>query len=105
MFRGRSLIFLLLGRAFPGYSPVPLVLGLTFGIRAYLRLNSMGGSVGDVAPEIQYLWIQAAAYFGAACLVYSHQLRISRQHAVERLEYLRKKRQVRQQLGERNAQS
>ena len=53
----------------------------TFGVRAYMRLNSMGASVGDVALELRCLWIQVAAYFGMACLVYGHQLRESRRHA------------------------
>ena len=53
----------------------------TFGVRAYLRLNSMGASIGDVAFELRCLWIQVAAYFGMACLVYGHQLRESRRHA------------------------
>ncbi|WP_033148572.1 MULTISPECIES: ABC transporter permease [unclassified Prevotella] len=53
----------------------------TFGVRAYLRLNTMGASVGDVATELRCLWIQSAAYFGTACLVYGHQLRESRRHA------------------------
>lgn len=70
----------------------------TFGARAYIRLNSMGATLNDVLPELRYLWIQAAAYFGAACLVYGHQLRQSHRHAHERLDYLRKKRAVRQQL-------
>jgi len=70
----------------------------TFGIRAYVRLNTMGGTVSDVLPELRCLWIQCAAYFGAACLVYGHQLRLSRRHARERLIYLRRKRQVRAQL-------
>ena len=52
----------------------------TFGVRAYLRLNSMGASIGDVAFELRCLWIQVAFYFGMACLVYGHQLRESRRH-------------------------
>ncbi|MBR6319409.1 MAG: ABC transporter permease [Prevotella sp.] len=50
----------------------------TFGARAYVRLNSMGATFGQVLPEVRYLWIQAAIYFGAACLVYGHQLRLAR---------------------------
>ena len=67
----------------------------TFGVRAFVRMNTMGGTLSDVAPEIRYLWIHAAAYFGTACIVYGHQLRISQRHAQERLAYLRKKREVR----------
>jgi ABC-2 type transport system permease protein len=71
----------------------------TFGARAYIRLNSMGATLNDVLPELRYLWIQAAAYLGAASLVYGHQLRQSHRHAHERLDYLRKKRAVRQLMG------
>lgn len=80
----------------PGYlQGVSWLFPSTFGIRAYLRLNSMGGAIGDVSFELRCLWIQVAAYLGAASLVYGHQLRISQRHAQERLEYLRKKREVR----------
>lgn len=73
----------------------------TFGIRAFVRMNTMGGVLDDVLPELRYLWIQAAAYFGTACMVYGHQLRVSRRHAQERLDYLRKKKEVRQLLKEK----
>ena len=53
----------------------------TFGVRAYVRMNSMGATFGQVLPEIRFLWIQAAAYFGVVCLVYGHQLRLSRRRA------------------------
>ena len=77
----------------------------TFGARAFIRLNSMGASLNDVLPELRYLWIQTAAYFGAACLVYGHQIRVSKRHADERLEYLRKKREVRKALKVKTSQS
>lgn len=73
----------------------------TFGIRAFVRMNTMGGVLDDVLPELRYLWIQAAAYFGTASMVYGHQLRVSRRHAQERLDYLRKKKEVRQLLKEK----
>ena len=86
----------------PGYlQGVSWLFPSTFGVRAYLRLNSMGGSIGDVSPELRYLWIQVAAYLGMACLVYGHQLRVSQRHAQERLDYLRKKRKVRLALKKR----
>ena len=75
----------------------------TFGIRAFVRMNTLGGTLSDVLLEIRCLWIQVAAYFGAACLVYGHQLRLSRRHAQERLIYLRRKREIRQQLKQRHS--
>ncbi|MBO7538930.1 MAG: ABC transporter permease [Prevotella sp.] len=86
----------------PGYlQGVSWLFPSTFGVRAYLRLNSMGGSIGDVSFELRCLWIQAAVYFGAACLVYGHQLRVSQRHAAERLDFLRKKREVRLAMKKR----
>ena len=86
----------------PGYlQGVSWLFPSTFGVRAYLRLNSMGGSIGDVSFELRCLWIQAAAYFGTACLVYGHQLRLSQRHAAERLDFLRKKRLVRLAMKKR----
>ena len=73
----------------------------TFGVRAFVRMNTLGGVLSDVVPELRCLWIQAAAYFGMACLVYGHQLRVTRRHAQERLQQLRMKREIRRKLKER----
>ena len=77
----------------------------TFGIRAYVRMNSMGATLGDVMFEIRCLWLQAAAYFGTACLVYGAQVRLTRRHAEERLAVLRKKREVRQLMKSKTKKS
>ena len=85
--------------AIPGFwQGVSWLFPSTFGVRAFVRMNTMGGVFSDVVPEIRYLWIQAAAYFGTACLVYGVELRLSRRHAQERLAHLRKKREIRLQL-------
>jgi len=85
--------------AIPGFwQGVSWLFPSTFGVRAFVRMNTMGGVLSDVVPEIRYLWIQAAAYFGTACLVYGVELRLSRRHAQERLAHLRKKREIRLQL-------
>lgn len=86
----------------PGYlQGISYLFPSTFGIRAYLRLNTMGASVADVSFELRCLWIHVAFYLGTACLVYGHQLRTTRQHAEERLGFLRKKREVRLALKKR----
>lgn len=80
----------------PGYlQGVSWLFPSTFGVRAYQRLNTMGATLGDITLEMRCLWIQVAAYLGTACLVYGHQLRTTQKHASERLDYLRKKREVR----------
>ena len=55
----------------------------TFGIRAYVRLNSMGASLGDVLFEYHILWIQMLVYFVIACLVYRYQIIQARLHALQ----------------------
>lgn len=82
--------------AIPGFwQGISWLFPSTFGVRAFVRMNTLGGVLSDVAPEIHYLWIQAAAYFGTACLVYGVELRRAKRHTRERLEVLRKKREVR----------
>ena len=53
----------------------------TFGVRAFIRINSMGATVSQILPEIRILWIQAAIYLSMACLVYRYQLRLARKYA------------------------
>ena len=53
----------------------------TFGVRAFVRVNSMGATFDQILPEIRILWIQAAAYLGLACLVYRHQFRLAKKNA------------------------
>ena len=57
----------------------------TFGIRGFVRINEMGGTLIDVLPEYQILWVQTAAYFILACLVYRYQIILARRVARERL--------------------
>ncbi len=46
----------------------------TFGVRAYIRMNSMGATLSDVLVEYRALWCQVLFYFTLACLVYRNQL-------------------------------
>lgn len=86
----------------PGYwQGISWLFPSTFGIRAYVRLNSMGATLNDVMLEIRCLWIHAAVYFCTACLVYGNELRASKRHTKERLAHLRKKRELRLQLNDR----
>lgn len=63
----------------------------TFGIRGFMKISSMGGTLQDMETEYQALWIQTVVYFFCTCLVYRAQINASRRHAIERLEQLKKK--------------
>ena len=81
----------------PGYwQGVSWLFPSTFGARAYIRVNTMGATLHDVAFEYRILWIQAGVYFCLACAVYRFQILQSRKYALERLDFLRHKRQEKQ---------
>lgn len=42
----------------------------TFGINAFVKINSMGASLSDVIPELRSLWIQVGIYFLLSVLIY-----------------------------------
>ncbi len=65
----------------------------TFGARAYIRLNSMGADISDVMPELRILWIQAVCYFVLTLCVYRFQFFMARRFAMERLKFLKHKRE------------
>ena len=57
----------------------------TFGVRGFIRISEMGGTLAEVLPEYQILWLQTLVYFIIACLVYRYQIFLARQDARERL--------------------
>jgi len=57
----------------------------TFGVRAFIRVNSMGCTLSDILPEYQTLWLQTLVYFIVACLVYRYQIHLTRQAVRDRL--------------------
>ncbi len=63
----------------------------TFGVRGFVRLNSMGATLADIEQEYQMLWIQATVYFFMTCLVYRYQINQARRHAVEAIKHMQEK--------------
>jgi len=77
----------------PGYwQGVSWLFPSTFGVRAYIRLNSMGADISDVMPELRILWIQAFCYLALTLCVYRFQFYEARRHAKERLQFLKHRR-------------
>ncbi|WP_287827603.1 ABC transporter permease [Bacteroides sp.] len=64
----------------------------TFGINGYVRLNSMGATLHEVAFEYKALWVQTGFYFSTTFFVYRHQILLSRKHIIQEYKRLRKKR-------------
>lgn len=47
----------------------------TFGIQGFVKLNTMGAIITDIAPECKALWIQAGVYFCIAALLLRRMMR------------------------------
>lgn len=52
----------------------------TFGINGYVRINSMGATLNEVAFEYRALWMQTGIYFLTTCFVYRRQIIQSRKN-------------------------
>lgn len=63
----------------------------TFGIRGFVRMNSMGATLEDISTEYHALWIQAVVYFVLAHEVYRFQIGKARKRIKEKLLNLRSK--------------
>ena len=79
VFMSVPLLFLS-GISWPGASVPPFwkyvsyLFPSTFGTNGYVRINSMGASLSDVAFELKGLMIQSIVYFTTACLLYRRQI-------------------------------
>ena len=74
----------------PGvWQGVSLIFPSTFGVRAYVRINSMGASLSDVTMEYQALWVLTMIYFFITCVVYSYQIFLARKNARDRLNMMK----------------
>ena len=75
----------------PGlWQGVSWVFPSTFGVRAYVRLNSMGASIGDVSSLLSLLWVHVLVYFAIACGVYRYQIHLAHDDVRDRLAERRK---------------
>ena len=63
----------------------------TFGIRGFVRMNSMGATLEDISTEYHALWIQAVVYFVLAHEVYRFQIGKARKGIKEKLRDIRNK--------------
>lgn len=63
----------------------------TPGIQGFVRINTMGATLNEVAAEYKLLWIQAGIYFITSCLVYRYQIIRSRKIIVQQYRSMKAK--------------
>ena len=76
----------------PGvWRSIATLLPSTFGVRGFIRINTMGATLSDIRLEYQALWLLTTVYFFATCLVYRFQIISAHHHANERIQILKEK--------------
>lgn len=69
---------------FPGYwESISWLLPSTFGVRGFLKISSMGGSIEEIKTEYTMLWVQTIVYFIITCIVYQIQIVRSKRHITQ----------------------
>ena len=66
----------------------------TFGIRGFVRMNTMGATIEDVAFEYRALWVQAIVYFLTTSAAYHYQIGKARKMIHAKLLKLKREKQT-----------
>ncbi len=96
-----SVVFLFIsGISWPMHSIPPFwkALGYLFpstpGIQGFIRINTTGATLSEVANEYRLLWIHTGFYFLTACIIYRYQIIRSRKLIHRRYKQLKNKREI-----------
>ena len=63
----------------------------TPGVQGFVRINTMGATLNEVAAEYKLLWVQTGFYFLTSCLVYRFQIIRSRRLVQQQYQYMKAK--------------
>lgn len=80
----------------PFWKAVGYLFPSTPGIQGFIRINTAGASLNEVAHEYRTLWIQVGIYFITACIIYRYQIMRSRKLIIKQYRYMKMQRMLRQ---------
>lgn len=80
----------------PFWKAIGYLFPSTPGIQGFIRINTAGASLNEVAHEYRTLWIQAGIYFITACIIYRYQIMCSRKLIIKQYRYMKMQRMLRQ---------
>lgn len=75
----------------PFWKAVGYLFPSTPGIQGFIRINTAGATLNEVAHEYRVLWIQAGVYFLLACIIYRFQIIRSRKLIIKQYRYMKMK--------------
>lgn len=80
----------------PFWKAIGYLFPSTPGIQGFIRINTAGASLNEVAHEYRTLWIQDGIYFITACIIYRYQIMRSRKLIIKQYRYMKMQRMLRQ---------
>ena len=78
----------------PFWKVVGYLFPSTPGIQGFIRINTAGASLHEVAHEYRVLWIQAGVYFILSCIIYRYQIIRSRKMIIKQYQYMKMRRML-----------
>lgn len=78
----------------PFWKAVGYLFPSTPGIQGFIRINTSGATLNEVAHEYHTLWIQAGVYFITACIIYRFQIMRSRKLIIKQYRYMKMQRML-----------
>lgn len=81
----------------PFWKAVGYLFPSTPGIQGFIRINTAGATLNEVAHEYRVLWIQAGVYFLLACIIYRFQIIRSRKLIIKQYRYMKMKQGMRKE--------
>ena len=78
----------------PYWKAVGYLFPSTPGIQGFIRINTAGATLNEVAHEYRTLWIQAGVYFITACMIYRYQILRSRKLIIKQYRYMKMQRRL-----------
>ena len=80
----------------PFWKAIGYLFPSTPGIQGFIRINTAGASLNEVAHEYRTLWVQAGVYFITSCMIYRYQIMRSRKLIIKQYRYMKMQRMLRQ---------
>lgn len=73
----------------PFWKAIGYLFPSTPGIQGFIRINTAGATLNEVAHEYRTLWVQAGVYFITSCMIYRYQIMRSRKLIIKQYRYMK----------------
>lgn len=78
----------------PFWKAIGYLFPSTPGIQGFIRINTAGATLNEVAHEYRTLWVQAGVYFITSFMIYRYQIMRSRKLIIKQYRYMKMQRMM-----------